>query len=155
MPSGMAITAAIRVEAAVRYTVLTKSKPSAPPFMPCHKALKVAIGEGSSTGSTHCCHVASDQMATRAATPTTGKKGLRYSDLTPASPRVGTVRDNAPWCARIPDRTASHRYVAARRRPAQSRRHAPDAGTIAGRGRLEIRLLQDRATPAPWSCRCP
>ena len=112
MPSGMAITAAISVDAAVRYTVLTKSKPSAPPFMPCHKALKVAIGEGSSTGSTHSRHVVSDQMARRPATPTTGKKGLKLSDLTPASPRVGTLQDNAPWCGQIPGRTVSRPFAA-------------------------------------------
>src|SRR5258708_26972564 len=112
MPSGMAITAAISVDAAVRYTVLTKSKPSAPPFMPCHNALNVEIGDGSSTGSTHCCHVTNDQMARRPATPTTGSNGLKLSDLTPASPRVGTLRGNAPWCGQIPDGTVSHRFAA-------------------------------------------
>src|SRR5271154_1397 len=106
MPSGIAITAAISVDAAVRYTVLTKSKPSAPPFMPFHKALNVEIGDGSSTGSTHCCHVAADQMATRPTTPKIGKKGLNFSDLTLAGPRVGIHRGSAPWYERIPDRIA-------------------------------------------------
>src|SRR3954471_1945646 len=61
----------------VRSTVLTKSMPSLPWNMPAHIALKVAIGEGSSTGSTTRIQVANDQIAKSTATPTKGRSTCR------------------------------------------------------------------------------
>src|SRR5471030_2484840 len=72
MPSGIAITAAITVEESVRSTVLMKSTPSLPLAMPTHIALKVVVGDGSSTGSTTRAHTVNDQIASSTATPTKG-----------------------------------------------------------------------------------
>src|SRR3954470_13406629 len=61
----------------VRSTVLTKSMPSLPWNMPAHIALKVAIGDGSSTGSTMRIQVANDHTASSTATPTSGSRTCR------------------------------------------------------------------------------
>src|SRR5450755_230210 len=49
-----------------------KSTPSLPLVMPIHIALKVSIGDGSSTGSTTRAHTVSDHTASSTATPTNG-----------------------------------------------------------------------------------
>src|SRR5450755_1574634 len=49
-----------------------KSTPSLPLVMPSHIALKVEIGDGSSTGSTTRAQTVSDQTASSTATPTNG-----------------------------------------------------------------------------------
>src|SRR5882757_6534154 len=77
MPSGIAITAAMKVEVIVRSTVLRKSRPSFPLVIPVHIARKVATGDGSSTGSTTRSQTVSDQTASRTATPTKGSRGWR------------------------------------------------------------------------------
>src|SRR4051794_22049605 len=48
--------------------------PSLPWNMPAHIALKVAIGDGSSTGSTTRIQVANDHIASSTATPTRGSR---------------------------------------------------------------------------------
>src|SRR5260370_21863547 len=74
MPSGIAITDAIAVEKIVRSTVLRKSRPSLPLVIPIHIARNVAIGDGSSTGSTTRAQTVSDQIASSTATPTNRTK---------------------------------------------------------------------------------
>src|SRR5450755_3041006 len=54
-----------------------KSTPSLPLVMPTHIALKVAIGDGSSTGSTTRAHTVSDHTASSTATPTNGRKASK------------------------------------------------------------------------------
>src|SRR5260370_41090472 len=77
MPSGIAITDAIAVEKIVRSTVLRKSRPSLPLVIPIHIARNVAIGDGSSTGSTTRAQTVSDQIASSTATPTNGRKASK------------------------------------------------------------------------------
>src|SRR6266436_8636720 len=77
MPSGIAITAAMKVEVIVRSTVLRKSRPSLPLVIPVHIARKVENGDGSSTGSTTRIQTVSDQTASRTATPTKGSNGCK------------------------------------------------------------------------------
>src|SRR6266436_7345231 len=98
MPSGIAITAAMKVEVIVRSTVLRKSRPSLPLVIPVHIARKVEIGDGSNTGSTTRAQTVSDQTRSSTATPTNGSNGCRrYIALILCELRVGTRRDNAPW----------------------------------------------------------
>src|SRR5258708_36487258 len=61
----------------VRSTVLRKSRPSLPLVIPIHIARNVAIGDGSSTGSTTRAQTVSDQTASSTATPTKGSNDCR------------------------------------------------------------------------------
>src|SRR6267154_3367947 len=54
-----------------------KSTPSLPLVMPTHIALNVAIGDGSSTGSTTRAQTVSDQTANSTPTPTNGSNICR------------------------------------------------------------------------------
>src|ERR1700675_3224862 len=63
-----------------------KSRPSLPLVMPIHIARNVAIGDGSSTGSTTRAQTVSDQTASSTATPTKGSNGSRRFIVVSALP---------------------------------------------------------------------
>ena len=95
MPSGMAITAAIAIDGGGTVHGLDEIDAERAAAHALPQRLKVAAGDGSSTGSTHCRRPPAYQSASRPTTPTSGRNGSSLRPHVRRTSRWNTSRQCA------------------------------------------------------------